>query len=496
MPEAVVYQNGKLLRRQLFDAPCLLSQLAQTLPQPCAGKGYCGKCRVQARGSLSRPTAAERAKLTAKELAAGYRLACQAAATGNVQLYLPQPAAPEKAPAAPVDAVRPLGSEYGFVLDLGTTTLSAALYHLPSGKLCGQCSMANPQIIYGADVLSRMERATQGDGERLSTLVRHALFDICASLLAGARLAPNDADAAVLVGNTAMLYLLFGHDTTPLCTAPFACDTRFGAFYPADFLPIKRGSQLYIPRCISAFLGADTTSAILGSALTRGGTRLLADLGTNGEMILHDAGSLYGCSCAAGPAFEGVGLSCGMPAVDGAVQTVMLSGGYYAFRTRGDTPPKGFCGSGIVDMIACMTRSGAMQRDGRINESDRFYLADTPLYLSQQDVRAFQLAKSAVRCGLETLCGRASHSVDSLALAGTFGNALHIPSAVQIGLIPPTLHNKTEAVGNAAGTGGAMLLLDRSKIAESEAIAERTETIPLAELPDFSDMLCRYTALE
>ena len=496
MPEAKLIQNGTVLQSVTFDAPCRLSDVSPLLPQPCGGKGYCGKCRVHVRGDVSRMTAAEHEKLTKPERTQGIRLACQAMAKGNVTITLPDTGSAVKAGTAAVTAVKPMGSRYGFVLDLGTTTISAALYHLPTGKLCGQKTAANPQIFDGADVLTRLDCAVHGDAKRLSVSVQHALFDLCAALLMEQKIAPNDADAAVLVGNTSMLYLLLGIDPSSLAVAPFRCDTSFGDFYNADFLPVLKGTKLYVPPCISAFLGADTTAAVLGSELhTHEGT-ILADLGTNAEMVLHTGEKYYGCSCAAGPAFEGVGLSCGMPAVSGAVHTVRLSGGYYSFETVDHVPPKGFCGSGTVDILACMLRDGSLQPDGKLTGSDRFYLADTPLYISQQDIRAVQLAKAAVRTGLEVLRQQTNSAINALSLAGSFGTFLHLPSAVRVGLIPPIFADKSTVCGNAAAVGGAMLLTDSGKIRLAEQIAQATKTIPLADFPEFQDTLYQYMALE
>ena len=495
MPEAILYQNGKILSKTAFSAPCLLSSLSDRIPQPCGGKGYCGKCRIRVRGSVSRMTTAEREKLSKAERTQGYRLACQTIATGNVSIYLPESVSPGKAAISEVQAASALGTQYGFVLDLGTTTLAVSLYDQQTGKMCGSITAANPQNFDGADVLTRLDHAIHGDKKRLSVAVQHALYDACATLLMEHKLAPNDVDAAVLVGNTAMLYLLFEVDPSPISVAPFRCETRFGGFYDAGFLPVRKGVKLYVPPCISAFLGADASAAVLGSRIWETDSSIVADLGTNAEMILHKEDRFYGCSCAAGPAFEGVGLSCGMPAVDGAICSVRLSGGYYVNQTIGKCVPKGFCGSGFVDLIACMLRSGDLQPDGSLATGDRFYLSDAPLYISQQDVRAFQLAKSAVRTGLEVLCRQADEPVRALRLAGSFGSFLHLPDAARIGLIPPALQTHTNVCGNAAATGGAMLLLDRSMIRTVERIAEQTETIQLADLPDFQDMLCRFIEL-
>lgn len=495
MPKAVILQNGQRTV-QTFQLPAPLSALLTDLPQPCGGRGFCGSCRVRVTGKVSAPTAQERSRLTAAQLRDGVRLACQVTALGDITVTRQSGGSVEKTDAAEPALQKPLGTSYGFTVDLGTTTLWAALYDLRTGRRVASASAANPQRIMGADVLTRMEYAMQGHGGELSRAVQHALFDLCAGLLMQARLAPNDADAAVLVGNTAMLYLLLDLDPTSIALSPFRSETCFGDFYPADFLPVRRGTKVYIPRCISAFLGADAAAAALACGMDRNCRRMLADLGTNGEILLRDGDRFLGCSCAAGPAFEGVGLACGMPATAGTVSSVLLSGGQTVYETVDHKPPVGICGSGYADWIACLRKIGKLQKDGTL-ESDRVYLADTPLYITQQDVRAFQLAKSAVRTGMQILLDEAGCTLpDSLDIAGSFGTALRVRSVAQIGLIPPPTAPIARAVGNAAGTGAAMILLDERCMQRVHDLAAQTITVQLADRADFNDRLCQYLTLE
>ena len=495
MAEAKIIRSGKTTT-VAFTPPASLASLTDDLTMPCGGQGYCGKCRVRAKGALSKPTAVEKKKLHADRLAKGMRLACQALALGDVTITLPDAEDSRKTAAGDLAVGKAMGTKYGFAIDLGTTGLCVMLYDLANGKqLCAKTA-ANPQSRYGADVLSRIKHAMVGDAAALQTAIRNALFDLCAEAHLSPRLAPNDGDAAVLTGNTAMLYLLYGVDPTELSASPFDCKTRFGDLYNASFLPMRKGSKVYVPPCISAFLGADTVCAALGSDLLKDGVRLLADLGTNGEMLLRQGESFVGCSCAAGPAFEAVGLACGMAAVTGAICEVRLSGGHLLCQTVGNETPKGLCGSGVLDLLACMLRRGDLQNDGTLKAGLRMYIEDTPTYITQQDVRAFQLAKSAVRTGLETLLETAgSTSADSLELAGSFGTALNPRSAARTGLIPPALQNVTTGVGNAAAKGAAMLLLSRDLVRTAQRIAAQTQTLSLAAQPDFNDRLCRYTTL-
>ena len=495
MNKAVIIQNG--IRRVIsFSAPQFLNALLPDQPQPCGGKGFCGHCRVRVRGRVSAPTEAESARLTSSQLADGIRLACQTQALGDVTITVRGQAQTFKASTHDVPIQKPLGTRFGFAIDLGTTTLYTALYDLKTGTRCGEASAANPQTHWGADVLSRLEQAMNGHQNELSRRIRHALFDLCAQLLIGAHLAPSDVDAAVLVGNTAMLYLLFDLNPSSISCAPFRCETLFGAFYAADFLPVRAGTKVFVPRCISAFLGADTVAAALFSGMQRTDSRILADLGTNGEILLRAGNKLYGCSCAAGPAFEGVGLECGMPYTDGAVCSAFLSGGQLIYKTCANAAPAGICGSGYTDWIACLRKTGDLQKDGTL-KSTRVYLTHTPLYITQKDVRAFQLAKSAVRTAIEILLDRSGGAeIHALDIAGSFGASLRVRSAAAIGLVPPQLLCVTHAVGNAAAAGAAMLLLDDTLPQTAADLAAQVEPVSLADQPDFQDRLCQNLSLE
>lgn len=494
MSKAIIVQNGKRVER-MFQAPAPLSALLPDFPHPCGGLGLCGKCRIRVQGKVSEPTAEERTRLSADQLKDGIRLACQVSALGDITVFLQTDHTLQKAQAFAPQLRKPLGNSYGLAIDLGTTTLWAALYNLQNGACIASACASNPQRRIGADVLTRMDYAMQHGGIELSRLVRHALYDLCAQLLMQSCLAPNDVDAAVLVGNTAMLYLLLERNPRSIAMSPFQCDTHFGDYYAADFLPVRRGSKVYIPPCISAFLGADAVAAAIACEMDTACRRMLADLGTNGEILLRFDDILCGCSCAAGPAFEGAGLSCGMAAAEGAVRSVMLSGGRTLYDTIGQKPPTGISGSGYIDWIACLRKSGKLKKDGTL-ESDRIYLADTPLYITQQDIRTFQLAKSAVRTGMDYLLDYVpeKQTVD-LAVAGSFGSALRMHSAEQIGLIPTQSVSRIHAVGNAAGTGAAMMLLDDSCIARACSHAAQTQTVQLTQETDFHDRLCQYLEL-
>ena len=284
---------------------------------PCGGKGRCGKCRVRASGGLSPLSSAEREALTPAEQAAGVRLACCTRILGDAQVTVDGDGAVSQictqGEARELPVLDPLFTVLGAAVDIGTTTLAAQLYD--RSGLLATAAAPNPQRAFGADVISRIGRSMDGDGPGLAACVRQAIADMLRDLCRQAGRETGGIDALVLTGNTAMLHLLCGLDASPLAAAPFEAKELFGKFIPAAELelPCAPEAQVYLPRCMSAFVGADITTALLASGICGGGeTRMLADIGTNGEIALWHGGRLSCCSTAAGPAFEGANLSQGM----------------------------------------------------------------------------------------------------------------------------------------------------------------------------------------
>lgn len=492
MNNAIILRDGKEYLHP-FEAPCRLSELLAEHPvaHPCGGKGTCQKCRVKASGALSEPTEAERTL-------DGYRLSCQSYALGDVTITLPDTKIWRKSASAQLlSSVAPIGTHYGYVIDLGTTTVSVALYDQQSGAQCAQIVSQNPQATFGADVLSRLHASIQGKRIALSRCVQDTLSKMCAELLQMLCLKAEDVDAAVLTGNTAMLYLLFGRNPSCIATAPFVCDAVFGDFYSVDFLPMRTGTKLYVPACISAFLGADILTASIASQLwDEDGTHLLADLGTNGEILLQKDGKVWGCSCAAGPAFEGAGLSCGMPAVAGAIDSVKLFGGKLLTTVCENVKPTGICGSGLVELMACLRKNHMLNSDGLLQCGERYLLDSTDVYITQNDVRSFQLSKSAIRTGIDMLMRAADVQTPSFVeIAGTFGEHLNIRSAKEIGLFPNFSDCSFKSIGNAAATGAAMLLLNRDLLSTCSEKASIIQTLSLTQLPYFNDTLLENLSL-
>lgn len=470
-----------------------LSEVLSHAPHPCGGKGVCGKCRVHAVGALSPLSAEEERHLTAFEIADGMRLSCCVRVEGDCRVTL----SADSVMAVVTDgksetgAPAPTFAAYGAAVDMGTTTLAARLYDT-KGRLLAQEGCANPQIAFGADVLSRIQAA--GEGQDLTTPLQEAVNGLLSRLAAAAGIAPAAIDGVVMTGNTAMLCLFTATDAHTLSHAPFALPSAFGEVRRAAELGLTAlapNRAVYLPPCAAAFIGADALCAALACDLDDTATALLADMGTNGEMLLSHNGTIFACSTAAGPAFEGVGISCGMPAVTGAIDEVTPLNGRLLCRTIGGGRAEGICGSGLVDAAAGLLATEEMDASGYLEST--VSLADG-LTLTQEDIRALQQAKSAVCSGLQTLlhhAGVTATEVIALYTAGGFGSRLNGRNAAAIGLILHGLATRIQPVGNAALDGAAALLLDARARKRLTALAEKIQVIELATDAYFADLFIK-----
>lgn len=488
-PHTVAVEEGVL-------AADVLRRAGLDVDMPCGGQGRCGKCRVWASGRLSPPDPSERGALGEEELREGFRLACRCRILGGAQLRPAYRGAVSQICASgagdasgPVE--NPLFHTLGAAVDIGTTTLAAQLYG--RSGLLESAAAPNPQKSYGADVISRVGRAIAGDGPALVTCIRRAVSGLLEQMCRAAGRDTRELDGLVVTGNTAMLHLLTGTDPSPLAAAPFQARELFGKTVPAGELdlPCPPDAPVYLPRCVSAFVGGDITTALLASGICgQRDSALLMDIGTNGEIALWHKGELLCCSTAAGPAFEGAGLSQGMQGAPGAIDHVSAAEGKLTVHTIGERPAVGICGSGAIDAVAALLAVDALDETGYFTgEEDEYPLAEQ-IRFTQQDVRQIQLAKSAIRAGTETLLHRAGVRAEDLlhaAVAGGFGSYLDLGSAAAIGLVPEELVGRCQVLGNAALAGAAMLLRRGALAGESAALARRAKTLDLAADPFFME---------
>lgn len=466
----------------IFFAPgtCLQEVLQAggiELASPCGGRGLCGKCAVTLRGEVSPPDPLEQR--------AGARLACRAVLLGDAEVVLPEEQEMEGIELGEdrsVPAPDPMEGPYGAAVDIGTTTLALCLYDLKRGACLARCGMRNPQAAVAADVMGRIGAAVAGELDRLRALVNDAVEVLLFRACAEAGIDSQPVGSLVVTGNTAMLYLFTGRDPSALTKAPFKADHLFGETL------LMNGRQVYLPRYMHAFVGADITCAVLASGMCENsGVSLLCDVGTNGELALWKKGELLVTSTAAGPAFEGMGISCGCGSEVGAIDRVFVRDGKIIVHTIGDRPATGVCGSGLIDSVAAALAVGAIDETGTM-EGDCFALTEG-VRLLPRDIRAVQLAKAAVVAGIDTLLERAgigAEDVDSFLVAGGFGSHLNVKSAAAIGLFPQALAAHSRVLGNAALTGAAMMLLDRRQQAQGVALTRLARHVDLGGDPKFN----------
>ncbi len=513
--KAIVHSGEKDIQIS-FEAPMLLGDLlnraSYTMDRPCGGRGKCGKCSVAARGNLSPMHETELQALSEAERDGGMRLACQAYAQGDVEIRL-NAAQGERILTnfvLPARCGKPWGDGLGIAIDIGTTTLAAYLYDLSDARLIAVESGPNPQRSYGADVISRIEVSLAGKGDALRSAITEAISDLKNALLQGSGGADADLHCAVLTGNTAMLYLLTGEPVDSISCAPFEPGTRFGCRIEGERVGLPAHTKVWLPDCIAAYVGADISCALLYAGFLQeaesagSAARLLADIGTNGEMALCAHDEILTCSTAAGPAFEGAGISCGMTAQQGAISRVEIDGDRLRYSAIGGARAIGICGSGLVDAIAVLLdlevidEAGRLQREGHplaahmveIDNQIAFRFPNSDVYITQADVRAVQLAKAAICAGVHTLLDVAGIDPDSVAelqIAGGFGSFIRPESAERIGLIPEGFAVRARAIGNAAGAGAAMMLLDDQCIADGQKLSRICRTIELSNNPVFTD---------
>lgn len=474
--------QGPQVKHVVFDRPTLLSALLQqadlSLAQPCGGRGACGKCAVLLTGDVSAPNGAEQR--------CGVRLSCQAIIQGDAEMTLPTPLSMTQIAGGSRRSLLPLHpmkGSIGAAVDIGTTTLALLLYDLCTGHCIGAASMLNPQTSVAADVIGRIDAAMKDQSDHLRQQIENAISTLLTSACAEAECSANDVHSMVVTGNTTMLYLLTGRNPASLSRAPFLADHLFGA----DTSLLNR--RIYLPDCMHAFVGADTTCALLASKMMeREATALLCDVGTNGELALWHHGKLYISSTAAGPAFEGAGISCGCGSIPGAIDRVEVLNGGIKCHTIDDQSAIGLCGSGLVDAIAAMLDTEVLDETGLL-EDDVFPLAGS-VTLTQADIRSVQLAKAATNAGVMSLLAAAHcpvEAVETVYLAGGFGSHLNLRSAARIGLIPADLADRVHVLGNAALDGAAMLLMDTSKRANVSAMRDMAQHIRLDGNPDFAN---------
>ena len=387
---------------------------------------------------------------------------------------------------------------YGMAVDIGTTTIAAYLFDLQSGENLDIYSSLNPQRVFGSDVISRINHTiTQKDGlAELQGLLIKELNHIIDFFCERNNISSLDLYEIVVVGNTVIMHLLLGVPCKNIANAPYIPAFTSKMEIKAAELGLNINPEGYIVTLplVSGYIGADTVAAVLASGMAEDDEiNLLLDIGTNGEIVLGNSEELLSCSTAAGPAFEGVGITFGIGGVDGAIDHVDLKK-TPIYTTIGGSSPKGICGSGIIDTVAELLKYKIIDNTGMFCEEygKKYFILDekSKIYVTQQDIRQIQLAKAAISAGVKVLIKHMQIELDKIKrvyLAGGFGNYINIESAAIIGLIPAELKNRVKLIGNGAGTGAIMCLLSEEMIKKACLIKERIKYLELSSLSAFSE---------
>lgn len=381
---------------------------------------------------------------------------------------------------------------YGLAIDVGTTTLVMDLVDLNTGKTLDTRATLNSQVKRGADVISRISYATADpkNAAELRSLVLETLNQMTGHILSKNRIASSSIYEAVVSGNTAMNHLLLGMPVETLAVAPYnAVFSRLPALSAsqAGFAIHPQGKVYFSPN-IKSFVGGDIASGLLASRLfVKRGSFLFIDLGTNGEIVLKVGSHLMTASTAAGPAFEGMNVSCGMPALPGAIYKVEDASPLQT-HTLGNKPARGVCGTGLIDLIAISLERGQISSRGAIQNPEKKIQVKENITLTQEDIRQMQLACAAIKTGIRIMLKKnhlSEEDLDGIYIAGAFGNYLNIKNSMKIGLLPQIDERKLVFIGNSSLAGARLLLISRKEREKIESLIQKIRYVSLAADPEF-----------
>lgn len=464
---------------------------------PCNGRKTCGKCKIKLIDTITTPTDAEKKAIDENQLAQGIRLACEVECDRDYIIEIEDITEKESFniistyETFDVDEELIITEGLGVGIDIGTTTIALELFDLSTGKLLKTHTLLNSQRAYGSDVISRIDYANKGG---LEILNKNIITDLKQALKT--ILNPIETVKIVIAGNTTMLHLLSKADCSGLGIYPFT----------ASFLDVQKGDltklldiegNYTLLAGISTYVGADILSGIMYTDMHKNDKIcILIDIGTNGEMAIGNKNSILTLATAAGPAFEGGNISCGIGSISGAICKVSKDG---KVNTIDDTAPIGICGSGLIDAVAVALANEELDETGFIdNDNEKISITDT-ICLTQKDIREFQLAKSAIRAGIEVLLikyGVQAKNVDKVYLAGGFGKFINLDNAFSIGLLPNDFMGKIQRVGNASLGGVRKFLLYKEMMAQVNQIKSISKDLNLAHDPIFNELFMEHMLFE
>ena len=484
------------------------------LPAPCGGKGTCGKCKIKILEGSLEASDADLASLSEDEINAGIRLACLAYPKEDITISIPMddeddfetltyftsdPSDSSDPQTVKSAQATPTSPKHSIAIDIGTTTIAFALVDKTTGAIIDTITAVNKQRKYGADVISRIEQANNGKLTDLTNIIRRQIIECVQTLCKKNNVAMESVSDTVIAANMTMIHILLGLNCKTLGVYPFTpvllehivknASEIFGKNY--------RGTIHILPG-ISTYVGADITSGIYFSDFIQSNEpAVFLDIGTNGELVVKKDNTIYCAATAAGPAFEGGNISCGMGSVAGAIRAVKFINGEFEIETIGGVKPIGICGSGVIDIVAECLKNDLLDETGRISEKyfetgiEIVKYNESRISFTQKDIRELQLGKSAIRSGLDTLLaftGLNYEDIGKFFIAGGFGFHLNIENAVFIGLIPPELAAKISVIGNSSLGGAVKYIKEGQDISEISRIIKMSTEHSLPKDKMFSEL--------
>lgn len=452
---------------------------------PCGGKGTCGKCRVRVLEGEISTDSFHRKRLEDLKLGPDWRLACLSKCETDLILEIDQYNTIIQADESEFSFIP--GHGLGIAVDLGTTTIVAQLVDLATAQVLAVETSLNPQRRYGSDLISRLESALSEGTETMTEMIRARIGRMVEGMMEGRS---ERLEKVIIVGNTVMQHLFCGFDIKPLSFYPFESKNLGLKQFGSHQIQWKTScDHISFYPSIGNFVGSDILSGIMATGMHhRDEYSVLIDLGTNGEIVVGNRTRMVCASTAAGPAFEGAKIHMGMLASTGAISSIESGPEGWICNVIGNTVPKGICGSGLIDAVAVLMNRGYLEEFGAFLSGEAEITLAGQVVLTQKDIHEFQLAKAAIAAGLEILLNRLgidSEEIDSVYIAGAFGNYINIDNLLATGMLG-FYHENIRKLGNTALIGAKMFLF--SDPAVTESILRVVSHVNLESEPSFQDL--------
>ena len=480
------------------------NNLGSTIPAPCNGNHTCGKCLVKISPSIT-PTKNDIDLINPRLIDLGYRLACDHDYDDKLNIEIVKKEGME----ITTDIVSKISNDYpknenwGFSIDVGTTTVVIRMSKNDESEKAHTRSFYNHQVKFGSDVISRIKASNEGYLSHLHENLIKPIEDNILSLINENFVPKDKLGPIVITGNTTMTYFLLNMSPQSIGRSPFLVD-KFSNYSQnvRDIFPHLDfyDNQLFITPYSSAFIGGDILSGMIACDMDLSEEiNILIDLGTNGEMVIGNMHSFKSLSTAAGPAFEGGNMSCGTPSIPGAITKVIINADRNDIFTIQNKEPIGVCGTGIISVIAELLRKDILDETGCLNNDEELFFIDKnkDIFITQKDIREFQLSKAAIQTGISILIESVQDQemIKNIFLSGGFGSNIDVEDLVTIGVVPSTLKNKVKIMQNTALAGAEYLMFTKN-IDRFKEIANKIENINLVEHKSFQELFVEALIFE